>query len=608
MNTVFHQIVCTVCAFMSVLPIAASRVVDNPWINFASKSAFDISRVELTDTATILHFITRGFPTTNLRINSDPVVKAEGKTFRLKHASGITPGEDCPFPENGMMEFTLSFEAMPEDTQMFDFVSDYGLWLRGIDLSGKPQPAFPEGVPHEVRTYSADGPMPEPSFTIGETTLTFHLRPYLPEFSKGYMLGIDYPDGRQEHFQLNFDREGNATVRFMQYGSCQAGVADMSNGGIGYAFFTVFPGETADCWLDTRLSGVNAMSYRGDVYRNFSRTLHTGYYGDFDRMRERTPGFGMGVYAEDFADYHMTGQEYLCYVKDLYTSYTDSIASSNLRPMEKEYLNLSLQNEALTAIANYREILSDKYKVDKNDPLCEVPEDSVPARLWPDDYKEVTGWFDISNPKLLMDPIFGQAVGMIDWNAYGAPGDLSKSLGMVRRMIKKARERTLKPVDVDSLRSLSNPFFHTLGDSIFSMMANEIQLVKDNSPIFDSIVSPHRGKVVVVDLWNTWCAPCRRALKINEPLKDAELSAEDIVWIYIADESSDPDEYEQLKSGIKGIHYRLDRYQMDAIYDRFRVEGIPYYIIVDREGNEEGRPDLRDHELYVREIKSKLEQ
>lgn len=469
MNRFFYQFVCIVCVFLAAMPIAGSRVVDNPWINFASKSAFDISKVELTDTATTLHFITRGFPTMNFRINRDPVVKADGKTFRLKSASGITPGEDIAFPKSGMIGFALSFESIPEDTRMFDFFSDYGLWLRGIDLSGKPQPAFPEGVPQEVRAYSADGPVPEPSFTIGETTLNFHLRPYLPEFSKGFMLVVDYPDGRQENFTLNFDREGNATVRFMQYGSCNASVADMSKGGIGYAFFTVLPGETADCWLDNRLSGVDAMSYREGVSRNFSMALHTGYYGDFDRMRERAHGFGMGPYAEDFADYHMSGKEYLDYVNGLYTSYTDSIASSDLKPMEKEFLNLRLQNEALTAIANYRDILSNKYRAGKNDPFCEIPLDSVPAMLSSDDYRKVTGWFDVSNPKLLMDPIFGRAVGMVDWNAYGAPGDLSKSLGMVRRMTEKARERKLKPEDVDSLRSLSNPFFHTLGDFFHKM-------------------------------------------------------------------------------------------------------------------------------------------
>lgn len=608
MNRFIFSLVSIVCVLLFGGFTGAARTVDYPWINFASKSAFDISKVELTDTATILHFSARSFPTLTLKINRDPVIKADGKTFRLKGADGITPGEDCVFPGSGLLEFSLSFEPMPENTQMFDFFSDSGLWLSNIDLSERYQPDFPEGVPQEVCTFSGDSPVPEPSFTIGETELIFHLSPNLPAFSTGCMLVIDFMDGRQEHYQLNFDDEGNASVRFLQYGTCVASVADMTKGGVGYAQFTVLPGEILDCWLDCRHSGTYAMMNRNGILSRFSRTLHNGYYGDFDRMRQQARGIGFAPGSVDFGDYHFTGREYLDYVRNLYLAYTDTIDSLDLTPMEKEYQHLSLQDETLTAITNYRDILTNLYRFSKNDPLGEVPADSVPAILSEDDYREVTGWFDLSNPKLLMDPIVGKYLGKIDWNSYGAPGDLSRSLNMARRMTEKARERKLKQEDVDSLRSLSDPFFHTLGDSIFSIMAHEIQLVKENSAIFDTIVSPHRGKVVVVDLWNTWCGPCRRALALNEPLKDGELSNDDIVWIYIADESSDPDEYERLKPGIKGIHYKLDKYRMQSICDRFQVDGIPYYIIVDREGNEEGRPDLRDHNLYISEIKSKLKQ
>ena len=50
--------------------------------------------------------------------------------------------------------------------------------------------------------------------------------------------------------------------------------------------------------------------------------------------------------------------------------------------------------------------------------------------------------------------------------------------------------------------------------------------------------------------------------------------------------------------GIKGLHYRLNGDQINAIMDRFKVDGIPYYILVDRKGNATGRPDLRNPNLY----------
>ena len=41
--------------------------------------------------------------------------------------------------------------------------------------------------------------------------------------------------------------------------------------------------------------------------------------------------------------------------------------------------------------------------------------------------------------------------------------------------------------------------------------------------LFDAIIAPYRGKVVLVDFWNTWCGPCRMALKAIEPAKEDEL-------------------------------------------------------------------------------------
>ncbi len=607
-------------AFAVVMALGACsqsgpRTVE-PFISFANTTSIDIVKAELTDSNTVLHINAHYRPGYWIKIAGDTYLEADGKQYAMIGTEGIEPGSEFWMPESREADFKLFFEPLPFSTKQFDFIEGkdpgaFKLW--NVDITGKPLPEFPDGLPAEFKREPVDGPVPAPRLEIGRTTVNFHLLPYRPEFGDEYFVYLNSMDGGQEEYSVKFDDKGNGTISFDQYGPAEAFLVN-SETHYGYATLNLSPGETVDCYVDMRKSGSFAMSNRKDFDTWFS-SFHNGYYRDLNLLQGKNHKYyGMQLYTGDFADYHMTGQQYKDMVKSLYDALSDSIQAADASQMQKEYMKLQLQNQVLKAIADYRYFLGHNYRNVKGDWRSHVPQDSIIAHLDDADFAEVATWFDLSDPRLLM---FDNSIGAIDWNKHGVPGDLSRSLNMYSGMIGKARDNKLDAADLDSLHTLSDPFFAAACDSINQRSLRECLRLQERANvtptpdvatdrIFDAIVAPHKGKVVVVDLWNTWCAPCRAALKANEPLKDGELSSEDIVWIYIADESSEQAKYLGMIPDIRGIHYKVTSEQIAAIRDRFSVDGIPYYIFVDREGKAQGRPDFRDHNIYVETIKAAL--
>ena len=97
-----------------------------------------------------------------------------------------------------------------------------------------------------------------------------------------------------------------------------------------------------------------------------------------------------------------------------------------------------------------------------------------------------------------------------------------------------------------------------------------------------TITRPYRGKVVLIDMWNTWCGPCIRAMKSLQPVKE---ELKDVVYVYVADESSPEGKWKITIPDIHGMHYRITNEQSSAMGKLYEYPGIPTYFIVDREGN-----------------------
>jgi len=128
----------------------------------------------------------------------------------------------------------------------------------------------------------------------------------------------------------------------------------------------------------------------------------------------------------------------------------------------------------------------------------------------------------------------------------------------------------------------------------------------DKVASFNEIVAPHKGKVVVVDFWNTWCKACCVAMGDNEYLKNGKLKSKDIVWIYVADESSPYEDYRYKIRYFKGTHYRLDKETITKICRELGITSYPAYVLVGKDGKYQLREDMKEQKGYINAIREEL--
>jgi thiol-disulfide isomerase/thioredoxin len=101
--------------------------------------------------------------------------------------------------------------------------------------------------------------------------------------------------------------------------------------------------------------------------------------------------------------------------------------------------------------------------------------------------------------------------------------------------------------------------------------------------IFSAILQKYPGKVVYVDFWATWCAPCRQDMIRMAPVKEA-LRNENIAFVYITDPSSPADTYANMVTEIKGEHYRVSTDEWNILSAAFKIGGIPHQVLVNKRG------------------------
>jgi len=120
------------------------------------------------------------------------------------------------------------------------------------------------------------------------------------------------------------------------------------------------------------------------------------------------------------------------------------------------------------------------------------------------------------------------------------------------------------------------------------MSSKDVADMSDGEKILRKLVEPYKGKIILIDVWGTWCSPCRQALSHSMELYE-RMAPYDMVFLYLANRSDEDSWKNVIKeynvTGDNVVHYNLPGEQQSAVENFLKVNGYPTYRLIDRNGN-----------------------
>jgi thiol-disulfide isomerase/thioredoxin len=153
-------------------------------------------------------------------------------------------------------------------------------------------------------------------------------------------------------------------------------------------------------------------------------------------------------------------------------------------------------------------------------------------------------------------------------------------------------EKTIHiPIALNTITTLNNKYLAIMQRDITKSpslkTADDVASMSDGEQILRKLIEPYKGRLILLDVWGTWCGPCKEMLSHSqeeyERLKDF-----DLVYLYLCNKSSDESwknvikEYNVLGDNV--VHYNLPVDQQSAVEHFLNVQYFPTYKLIDRDG------------------------
>lgn len=95
-----------------------------------------------------------------------------------------------------------------------------------------------------------------------------------------------------------------------------------------------------------------------------------------------------------------------------------------------------------------------------------------------------------------------------------------------------------------------------------------------------------QGKILFIDVWATWCAPCVAEIPFSKKLHK-EFAGEDGIKFLNLSVDRDKEAWQKFvkkESDWKGLHLTIETERLNDFYKRYKLFGIPAFILIDKAG------------------------
>lgn len=117
-----------------------------------------------------------------------------------------------------------------------------------------------------------------------------------------------------------------------------------------------------------------------------------------------------------------------------------------------------------------------------------------------------------------------------------------------------------------------------------SIDSNLVLKYKSVDKFFETLHSRHKDKIIYIDIWATWCGPCRAEIPFSIVLQN-HFKNKPVAFVNLCF-NSDKKEWEKAiaKDNIKGDNYFLNSDESKLFRGELKFVGFPTYMIMDRKG------------------------